>query len=133
LRPRGPGAIAVRFVDGGFLVSDSGELLRSLGAQAGELPSRVQSSLGGDATQVLLSEGGCVLEMGIATSADGSGELIFQLDEDPDPSRFNSLDSTRFGEPSVDGDQLAIPIRPDAPESPLDLLAAALPGYDCAS
>jgi hypothetical protein len=133
--PPGDDATAVRFVEDGFLVSDDGDLLRSLGSEADELPLQVQSSLQGDATHSLLVGGGdgCILEQGIATSADGSGELVFLLDQDPDPSRFSSLDSAGFGEPAVDGDRLVIPIDVDAPESPADLLSRTLPGYDCSS
>ncbi|MGB2852589.1 MAG: hypothetical protein WBC01_13090 [Solirubrobacterales bacterium] len=124
------GAIAVRFADGAFLVSDSGELLRSLGSVAGESPLRVQSSLEGDAT-FAFKGGGCILEQGIATNADGSGVLIFEVDGVPDPKGFSGLNSPRFGEPIVGGEQLRIPIDLDAPEAPASFLLVALPGYDC--
>lgn len=130
IEPPVHGAIAVRFADGAFLVSDSGELLRSLGSVASESPLRVQSSLEGDAT-FAFKGGGCILEQGIATNADGSGVLIFEVDGVPDPKGFSGLDSPRFGEPIVGGEQLRIPIDLDAPEAPASFLLLALPGYDC--
>lgn len=130
LEPPVHGASAVRLEDGGFLISDNGELLRSLGSQASELPLRVLNSLEGDATNAFRGVE-CIREEGIATSADGSGELIFALDGRPDPKRFSGLDSPKFGEPAVSGNQLIVPIELDRPEPPLGFLAITLPGYDC--
>ena len=128
------GATAVRFVDGGFLVSDSGELLRSLDSEANGLPFPIQSAIEGDATHAFElppEPDVCIRAQGIATSADGSGVLAFEIDGEPDPSRVRGPDPSELGEPVVDGNQLVVPIDLDEPTPPLEYLNLTFAGYDC--
>lgn len=123
--------IAIRFFDGGFLVSNSRESLRRLGSVADELPAEALEGMDGE--MVFGRDGGsdCVRSQGLETNMDGSGRVIFVIDGAPEPAGFSPEGSDPYGEPTVAGERLIVPLETDGPESPRQVIADTLPGYDC--
>lgn len=95
-----------------FIATDPGILRELPDEPLDELPAPVLGEVDGEALASLKALGGCTRGVGVSADADGSGELALLVDGGADPDRLELDDSgtVGFGDPTVDGDLLKVPV-----------------------
>lgn len=106
----GETAAAVRLEDDLIFLAPSAEQLETIPAEPADPPQPVIEGLTGLAITVLGGDGDCVLSTSAVATADGDGQLIFEIDSGASPNGPQGDDPSgeiTIGEPLVD-DNLAI-------------------------
>ena len=127
------GALAVRIEGDVILVSPDAALLAAAPDSPGDPPLEVLPMLDGDAAFANGAGYECVREYGMATSPDGSGEMVATYDGSPDDIEVRPDPGPDNGvaEPAFDGDVVTVELGLPEPVSPRQFQSDRFAGIFC--